>query len=311
MKDLQHVHLIPTYRCNLDCSYCYSAKYRNMYGEMSWNRFAKILDSLLINNIKKIQFIGGEPTLWRHIDRAIKLSSDSGFNVSLLTNCIIRVKNLPGNVLVNGNNLLREKSHKKIIENLIYYRSKGVIIGLRFNLDIKTTDKMLSQYLEWGIKYADHINAAPIIPHGLDRKLGKKIYKFCKMIADSNKMIKLSRAIPLCLFAPAETRFLKKTAHMHHRCMPAATGIAINPDGSFLACVNLSICFHPKDYDKINMFKAKCAPVIEKIKTVPSFAQCSNCRHYLVKCIGGCLGMRNNLNELIANSSRACPEIIY
>lgn len=62
-EDLQHVNIILTNACNLDCSYCYE-QHEADYGRFTPTTLKQIYDFLLNSNDidgKVFQFFGGEP----------------------------------------------------------------------------------------------------------------------------------------------------------------------------------------------------------------------------------------------------------
>jgi radical SAM protein with 4Fe4S-binding SPASM domain len=289
---LKSVHLIPTYGCNLACSYCYASKFKGKFPQMSWEKFKKILNKLIENNIGRVIFIGGEPTTWRHLNRAIEVARSLGMEVVVLTNAVLRMENLPHAITVNGNNLADAKLREKILANLKFYREKGVRVGIRFNINLETTPALMKQYAAWARDYADEVSISPIVPYALSKRLGKILYDFAKLIEKNKQKANFSRALPICIFTPLQLKYLREKCGLYSICHPAKTSLTINPDATIFPCVDLKI---PEKMQKD--LQQNCAiynPLLSKLKSKPTFPACKTCKHFKTDCQGGCLSMKYN-----------------
>ena len=84
-----YLHL--TYKCNLDCIYCYNKKIRSSYiDELSLEEWYSILDKILPFSSKFI-LTGGEPFLYKHIREIILYIKkyNKGINIEIISNCMI------------------------------------------------------------------------------------------------------------------------------------------------------------------------------------------------------------------------------
>lgn len=288
---LRSVHIVPTYACNLKCHYCYASKYIPKFPVMTWRRFTSILDRLIKSDVRHILLIGGEPTIWPEIDRAIATARTLGFSVSLLTNAMRKVTNVPHAITVNGTNLADPKLRATILKNLVRYREANVAICLRFNLFATDTEALLTDYARLAQQYADSVSFAPTVPYTLDRKLGKVLISFARKIRAGKQELRMSRAVPLCIFTPLERTYLKKHAGLYSRCSPANRQLTINPDGSMLPCVDLNIPQHIGTGD-LNIEKKRYHATLQTLFEKPKFPSCTTCRHFPHTCQGGCLTMK-------------------
>src|SRR5659263_38038 len=65
------IYIIPTYNCNLECSKCYSKKYKEDFtNNLTWMKFVEIF-KVFRSKYKNFAFIGGEPTKWKFINESI------------------------------------------------------------------------------------------------------------------------------------------------------------------------------------------------------------------------------------------------
>jgi radical SAM protein with 4Fe4S-binding SPASM domain len=281
--NLESVHIVPTYACNLACSYCYASKYRGKFPQMSWSKFRKTLDWLVAQGVRKIIFIGGEPTVWQHIDKAIGSSQSLGMQVGLLSNGVKLPKVWPHTVMINGTNLTDPKLCSGILKNIAKYREHKVPVGIRFNLGEKDSPARLHRYANWAKKYASSVSFSPTVPYLLDKKLGEVLFDFAKLVISNKQGITLNRAVPLCIFTEKQLKFLRKNCGLYSRCEPAKRSVVINPDGSFLPCVdlNLSKKIHTNFKNQIAQLHKTSLQIV-----------CESCEHFPRKCQGGCLSMK-------------------
>ena len=90
MKNFHVVNYHITNRCNYHCTYCFG-KF-NGQKDPTLDDAKKIVDNIALyfaqNNIAdgRINFAGGEPTLYEHLDELIDYTSSLGIRVSIVTN---------------------------------------------------------------------------------------------------------------------------------------------------------------------------------------------------------------------------------
>ena len=90
MKNFHVVNYHITNRCNYHCTYCFG-KF-NGQKDPTLDDAKKIVDNIALyfthNNITdgRINFAGGEPTLYEHLDKLIDYTSSLGIRVSIVTN---------------------------------------------------------------------------------------------------------------------------------------------------------------------------------------------------------------------------------
>jgi len=288
---IKTIRIVPTYACNLACDYCYASKYIGEYPQMSWQLFSRIVDRLVKAGITQVVFIGGDPTMWEHLDRAIKTLYALGMSVTLLSNAIKRTSGVvPMSITVNGTNLGSDRLRKIILPNLEWYREQGVYISLRFNLRASDSSALLKKYATWGKEYADEVYFAPIVPYAFEKKLGKNLYDFAKMVRAHGQKITLNRAMPFCIFTKPQMDYLREHAGLYTQCQTGCNQMAINPDGSILPCVDINM---PSKIDAdINLTGEKLRKQGVALRDIPAREECLTCKHYKKDCQGGCLTTR-------------------
>lgn len=88
MEMLTGIHLLLTYKCNLECDHCFLYSGPNAEGTLTLPQIRRVLDeSRRIGTVEWIYFEGGEPFLfYPSMLEGIRLAQDMGFKVGIVTN---------------------------------------------------------------------------------------------------------------------------------------------------------------------------------------------------------------------------------
>lgn len=308
-----------TYRCNLDCDYCYvKGLEKLMPDEISIKNLNMILDWLDSQNKKNILLYGGEPTIHSKFTEIMKILKSRGFQVGLYTNNVFdksKLKYIDNSFVrlfqVNSNNpaFYTKEQLDTYNHNLHIINKKGIKIIFRYVL---TQDSDLSRVLRHAKKYDSDImfgisfkgwnNNASFLGYK-DRKLAKeKILSFI-METRKNKILSyLSHPIPLCLFDKNEWSILKKYALACSTCNSCEYGKfssgsrIINPDLSVFACFFIfQKANNILDFDNLEELSDYFMKSIDRLKwKTPLFPECLECEYFRKRiCQGSCLGAKN------------------
>jgi MoaA/NifB/PqqE/SkfB family radical SAM enzyme len=81
VDDLSFLWLEITAKCNLMCSHCYaeSGPQGELYGDMAYGDWTRVLDEAADLGCRSVQFIGGEPTMHPHLEDLIDHANHQGF----------------------------------------------------------------------------------------------------------------------------------------------------------------------------------------------------------------------------------------
>ena len=82
----QHIDMYLTYRCNLRCRHCFVGPELAKRHDMPWEMFSGIVSKASKLGVRKLTLLGGEPTLYHSILKAVQMGSSLGFEVRLVTN---------------------------------------------------------------------------------------------------------------------------------------------------------------------------------------------------------------------------------
>ena len=81
------VSIYPSSFCQLNCKFCYFSTKRNNYKNfISINKWLKLIDELKNNSVIYLSILGGEPTLYPHIDEILQYVDKIKFKTTITTN---------------------------------------------------------------------------------------------------------------------------------------------------------------------------------------------------------------------------------
>lgn len=153
------VHLVPTNRCNQNCSFCayrmhgYSSS-QNFGGgdEIEIGKLLDIISSLNVCGVKAVQFTGGgEPTVHKGIDRAFEQVLVNDMDLSLVSNGVnwndriidnlanaswvrVSVDCFSPDTYTKTRNVKVDQYHRMIqnVKSLVMAKSKDMVFGIGF-----------------------------------------------------------------------------------------------------------------------------------------------------------------------------------
>jgi MoaA/NifB/PqqE/SkfB family radical SAM enzyme len=99
MHDLRFLWLEITAKCNLLCSHCYadSGPQGDLYGDMGYGDWTRVIDEAAGLGCRALQFIGGEPTMHPRLDDLVDHANHRGFDfIEVFTNATRLGKELIG-----------------------------------------------------------------------------------------------------------------------------------------------------------------------------------------------------------------------
>lgn len=295
MMKFDNIAFVWTYECNTSCEYCYAEKYIEPYKgqELSFERYKEIALQLKENGVKYIIFIGGEPALWKHINEAIKFAREEGFITTVMSNGIIRLRELPDRFYININ-VLFMIWNKNIIKNVAYY-SKHSRVRLIYNLfDINKYTSILVRKVLWKLRIP--VSLGIVFDEEPSLENGKYFYELARALKDEEKIdVDVFGPMPICMFTEEQYVYLKYNMGLVSTCWTPSfektdAFTVINPDGqTILPCPPLSFTADIKyllDND-MSAYIQKFAPYTKKLRyTVPKW--CEGCEYHGNKCQYGC-----------------------
>jgi len=80
-----HMSVLCTSRCQLDCPFCI-VKNRDKGRDLDWGIFRETVGKFVSHGMRAIQFSGGDPFTWPHIDEALRYCHEVGLSVGVQSN---------------------------------------------------------------------------------------------------------------------------------------------------------------------------------------------------------------------------------
>lgn len=308
-------HIAITYKCNLECCYCYA---RNLkFKDMIIKDFNKVLDWFEKQNIKKISLIGGEPTIHPKFEEIINIIKKRNFKTVLFTNGLFNSKiadkissKVISSIFLNYNSpTFYTKGQRELLEkNISFLMEKNKNIVFSFNIESNKTSYqyVIDSCKKYNINKIRFSIAVPNIKRSNEffdltslKSTIPHLLEFVKTAVKKNIKTILARPLPLCLFEKNEIEFLKKYNTLMSTCELTKAVFVINPDLSIYPCTTL----HMKGPNLLT-FKEKgeivkyYENVIKKLKwNCYIFSKCKKCIYRLrKKCSGVCLSYKINKN---------------
>jgi organic radical activating enzyme len=314
------VILVPTYDCNITCSYCYAKSWAGRHGrQMSGDDRRTALDWCARQGIKTLVLGGGEPTVYRDMPAFVVECRDRGLTPLLTSNGLFgpRIRDLltPENFreLVahyDQESLDSDRTRReRFRDNLLHARAGGLTARLRFTLTDRTDAAVWKRALdlaaECGVKTVNFALAfensnsdnrfldlsGSLQPGGWMEHL---LRDFVTASIERGVPPHLSKPFPLCGVSDETLRLLGETEALRTACAITWQGytqnLTINPDLTTFPCNAIGVA-GPRvtDFPTLADASRHYRRLMEPIVNRPSFAACARCPlHYLGACKPSC-----------------------
>ncbi|MFR0355723.1 radical SAM protein [Streptomyces sediminimaris] len=81
------IDVYTTFRCNMRCGHCFVGELLDTAADLDWDALCAFLETARTEwSSEEVAFLGGEPSLYPHIGRAIARAQELGFRVRLVSN---------------------------------------------------------------------------------------------------------------------------------------------------------------------------------------------------------------------------------
>jgi len=287
-----------TYRCNASCPYCYIGSFKKRFPkDMGFFTFLDIVNHFIKNGGKKIYIIGGEPVLWKHINRAVKYCRLRGVETTVFTNALEVMGANPDEAYINLTYYFSQPD--RILRALAEYKKRKARIILRYNITAEEAhsrefrmDKAVDEVAKLALKFGAMVHVTPISPFDLSKDVGRNLYGFCETIVSRGIKCVIPDPIPPCVFSEEERAYLKKNCKLYYKCGLGYLPL-IHPDGiTVQPCARM---FFPKSLGSLDCIgQVKDLYVKESEKLENDVASvCRECEYFKKKqCCGGCMVSR-------------------
>ena len=314
------ITLVPTYTCNLSCSYCCSKGLSQEYRDpLSMENLERILTWARDNGILRIGLMGGEPTCHHNFRGILRRLRSMGFEVWFSTNGtfddeIIQeldpsfIKNIAFHIW-NRAEPVPQRHQETFGRNLEKLCEKHIDVYLRYN--VLSSESMP----DWECLFqlcAQHaisaVNIALVFP-GTARsnlfigrsdfpRLAGTIVDFVSTCVKRGLEAHLAKPLPFCALSEAARRLLSAAKSLQPTCPiwrnNFTNNVMVNPDMSIRPCAALnSLPRHITDFDSLDDVGDYIGPHIRALLERKLYPGCDDCRyHESHLCQGACLGYK-------------------
>lgn len=312
-KYTPQIAVAPSYKCPLDCFYCFANDLITTFQEdMTLEGFRKLLDT--VNNgkaLKRVGFLGGEPAIFpglncfagelkkRNLDFYI---ATNGVVPAGAFNEILKQRNLINvTVHIEKDDFYRREQEEKLLANVKTLGEENIDTVIRYNL-LEPANR------DWDflLKYMDLLPAftfsfAVVFPSqsghvnyiGLEKlkNFSGKIVSLLGFLEEHregrNFKVVFAKPYPPCVFSEEEFKFILKNAEYKNVCEidknHYTNNLCVNPDLSYFPCMALT----EEKYrgEKILPFeklqkenRAIAGSLVKK----PLMKECEDCRLFLL-----------------------------
>jgi radical SAM protein with 4Fe4S-binding SPASM domain len=263
----QSAYLAPSYACNNNCIWCYADYYRReqRMPTLALGAARKLIRLFQALGVKRVNLLGGEPTVYPHCLELIKEIADLGMQAILVTNgrALARpefVAQLEAAGVSTVSISVQSEdadTHARIVGDAGAFTEtwQGIRNGLRASFRLQTTTViggaeeaayrgLIDRLIDVGARNLVMNSCLPVLKGpeadakllrpALQARLLEKLYLHAR---DRGVKMHLLYRLPLCLLSPT-TRTELLSEHLVVNGCNVYTGdsFAVNPDGSVLPC---------------------------------------------------------------------------
>lgn len=261
MVQLSSSWLVLSYACNNDCVWCYAKQNLHNKTDMSLTTLCDSLDFLQSLGLKETILIGGEPTIYPHLNQAITGSLERGIEPILITNgrrlsdanfLELLTKSKLKKVCVSIESLSAE-SHDSVTQRQGSFREtwQGLANAIASGMEVSTATtisptnsaeviEVLQSLSKIGVGTVGFNIVTPNVDGTTEddgHRLTETVRSMQKVVEDAgdNTKIHFASSIPLCL---VDTAHEADKRFRGNCCVFDGSGLVIEPNGKIIPCVH-------------------------------------------------------------------------
>ncbi|GEM_PF-1945980 len=300
MRDMQKnfsLMIAPSYRCNANCQYCYTKGYISKFKkDMDLLTFIGLVEAHQKHENLNLSIIGGEPTIWKHINNALLYCRLRKVKATVFSNGLEKLRIMPSRMYLNSSQYFEKNRREKFIESLEFYSKKKVKTVLRYNVEGNCSDDKLDELIALAVEYEAGIHLALVVPYTIDKALGKRIFEMLQKVVAAGIVCRSANPIPPCMFDAVQLEWMRKNVGYYSACDLGSIPL-INPDGKTVQPCSKMFLFKEMKKDGLskNEIKLMYQKEMETIKNKLPMEKCYQCEHFInEECFGGCMASRAN-----------------
>lgn len=261
--------------------------------DMDFFTFLDIINKFIKSGGKKVSIIGGEPAIWKHINKAIKYCKLRGLEINVLSNGLATIKSVPDSIGMNVSYFLDKKRSQNFLDSVGYYSRKGVKIVLRYNIVSGFSREDCERIAKIAKEFKVSIDIVPTVPYEPNREVGNSFFQTYNFFKDLGILCSTSNPLPPCMFTEDQLEYLKNRIKLFFKCGIGKI-ILIHPDGKTVQpCTKAFIPKNIEDYKWSfeEITKDYREDIVLLNKRVPE--KCKQCDYFeRGECFGGCVAFR-------------------
>jgi hypothetical protein len=261
---------------------------------MSFFTFAEIVDIHRKRGNLKVSIIGGEPTLWKPINKAIMYCKLHKIRTVVYTNGLETLGVLPEQIYFNINHYFEERTKERVERSLRHYYGKRTKVILRYNVLEQDAYEKLDVVMNVAKRFGTDIHLAPVVPFSITRQFGSLIVALAKKVVDAGIICQSVTPMPPCMFVEDELTWMHDHIRYYSACRFDHLPL-VNPDGKTVQpCSKL---FLSRQVDQNEMKPGSIELLygkdLDALRNKLPMEKCYQCEFYKhKKCFGGCLAYR-------------------
>jgi MoaA/NifB/PqqE/SkfB family radical SAM enzyme len=319
-EQTSQILLSPTYRCNLDCEYCYAREWRRRYPpDMSREALSTALSWARSAGCNFVILCGGEPTQYRHFEALLVEAEARGLGVMLTSNAVYAPSLRPLIVARYVREFIAHydqsltgpdrAAHRAFTENVKSARDGGVEVFLRYTLTPASGPDewapLLSLAEELGIEQLNYGVASPSVEGGDAHFTSEELTDpaivgalVTRLLEDTEARgirLLLCKPVALCAFSPHALGQMIPRGVVRSACDAYRRGyssnVTINPDLTTFPCSVLGV-EGPRvtDFGSLAEVGRHNEEFLRGLLHVPLVPACEACFYwYRGLCQGACL----------------------
>ncbi|MDD8026028.1 MAG: radical SAM protein [Acidobacteriota bacterium] len=307
-KYIAQIAVVPTYRCNLRCSYCFAQGLSRSYAKpMTLPAFRRILDVCQGGKtIGTVNFLGGEPTLFPALGDFIRETERRGMHFFFATNGLAAAAAF--RPLIERDGLVSVTFHvekddfytpaqrARLAENVRACGERGLFTVLRINI-LKSWRRdwsFLLPYLDLlprpAVSFAvpfpaqsgrnDHVAIRDLRRYSGD---ALSLIRFLREKGDQRSLpISWAKPFPPCFFSPDDLREILEKSVYKNVCEvdqhDGMQNLCFNPDSSSFPCMALtSDPYRSLPPGSLEELRRAHRARAERLITTPVMPACASC----------------------------------
>lgn len=302
------VFVVPSYECNAECEYCFSAALRKRYPEnLDSGSFAEIIHAVNGNGkIRRIGLMGGEPTIVKNLQKLIDKIEQDGLYFYFPTNGIVDSE-IFKDIITRPSlesvtfHIERDDFYTNGKRALLINNIETAVAGnkhVTFRYTIKNPDLSDWLFLDKYMRSMPRFNLsfAVAFPSKAGNNTGisaENLKQFVKKILSlvsyvSNRLPKtafelaFAKPYPLCYFSENEILMLLSNVKLKNVCEIEknnfTNNLTVNPDGSFFPCMALnSERYRNTGLSDLDLLESGYYTTVAGLLRTPILGECRRC----------------------------------